>query len=125
MTNRDIKRRETFGLAAGSAAAFLLGSVPASAQQPAIVKIGVVIPLSGAFASTGENIKAGADLAIEDINQAGGIKSLGGATIQLVEEDAGATVESSISAMNRALSGGIVAGVGTGISSPTISSWRS
>ena len=121
MTNHGIKRRETFGLAAGSAATFLLGSVAASAQQAATVKIGVVIPLSGAFASTGENIKAGADLAIEDINQAGGIKALGGAKLELVVADAEDSADKAKNAAQRLLSRerDLVGGMGAGFSGLT------
>ena len=37
------------------------------------VVIGAVYPLTGAVASTGQNIKRGIDLAVEDINAAGGV----------------------------------------------------
>jgi branched-chain amino acid transport system substrate-binding protein len=37
------------------------------------IKIGAVYPLSGALASTGQNIKKGIDMAVEDINAKGGV----------------------------------------------------
>ncbi len=43
------------------------------ASAPATIKIGAVYPLSGALASTGQNIKKGIDLAVEDINAKGGV----------------------------------------------------
>ena len=121
----EIRRRDFLGLAglaATAAAVPMLASCGSggAATGSGPIKLGLVIHKTGPFADTGRMMHIGAQIAVDEINQAGGIKSLGGATIQLVEEDAGATVESSISAMNRALSGGIVAGVGTGISSPTI-----
>ena len=57
----------------------------ATAQEK--VRIGVVLPLSGQFALGGQNVKRGYDLAAEDINKNGGVKSLGGAPIELVYAD--------------------------------------
>ncbi|MHC1760064.1 MAG: ABC transporter substrate-binding protein [Negativicutes bacterium] len=37
------------------------------------IKVGAIYPLSGAVASTGQNIKRGIDLAVEDINAKGGV----------------------------------------------------
>src|SRR5260370_19617671 len=62
------------------------GWVTESAAQSK-VRIGVVLPLSGQFAQGGQNVKRGYDLAVEDVNRAGGIKALGGAQIELVYAD--------------------------------------
>ncbi len=49
--------------------------VPQSAgAPPAAVKIGSVIPLTGRYASLGAQIKAGYELAIEDVNSRGGVQ---------------------------------------------------
>ena len=45
----------------------LLSAVPASAQQKT-VRIGAIYPLSGALASTGAEIKAAVELAVEIVN---------------------------------------------------------
>ena len=63
-----------------------LGLVTAASAQEKI-RIGVVLPLSGQFALGGQNVKRGYDLAAEDINKNGGVKSLGGAPIELVYAD--------------------------------------
>jgi branched-chain amino acid transport system substrate-binding protein len=47
------------------------------------VRLGVILPLTGATAQNGNNARKGTELAAELINQAGGIKSMGGATIKL------------------------------------------
>jgi branched-chain amino acid transport system substrate-binding protein len=47
-------------------------SQPATPAETTI-KIGAVYPLSGALASTGQNIKRGIDMAVEDINAKGGV----------------------------------------------------
>lgn len=57
------------------------------AQTPKEVKIAMLVPLSGPWARQGILEQMGARLAIDDINAAGGIKSLGGAKLTLVEYD--------------------------------------
>jgi len=79
------RRRLLTGAAtAGTALAF-----PAvlRAQTPT-VKIGVLHPVSGALAYSGAQARHGARLRIEEINAAGGIKSLGGAKIEPIYADA-------------------------------------
>ena len=49
---------------------------PRDGAQPAAVKIGVLHPVTGALAFSGQQCREGALMAIEDINKAGGIKSL-------------------------------------------------
>jgi branched-chain amino acid transport system substrate-binding protein len=63
----------------------LLGAAPADAADP--VKIGVIYALTGPFAVAGQDCKRGTELAADEINAAGGIKSLGGAKIELVFGD--------------------------------------
>ena len=55
------------------------------AQLPARVKIGVCQPLTGPIALNGQEVKAGADLAVELVNKEGGIK--GKTKIELVYGD--------------------------------------
>ena len=93
------------GIAALSiaAAAALLPSPPASAQ-PREVKVAVVVPLSGPWARNGELHLKGAQLAVDQINAAGGIKALGGAKMKLVIGDAGDSTEKAKNAMQRIVS---------------------
>jgi len=72
----DITRRTTVvGVCAAIASAAL--PITASAQSKDI-KVGFILPLTGAFAEAGQLIKSAVDMAIEEINGAGGIKSIGG-----------------------------------------------
>jgi branched-chain amino acid transport system substrate-binding protein len=57
----------------------------ARAEEP--FKVGVVVPLSGANAEFGNNIRNGMQLAADHLNVAGGIKALGGAQVELVFAD--------------------------------------
>ncbi len=56
--------------------------------QPAPIKIGLIHPVTGALAGAGGRCRMGGQLAIEDINAAGGIKSMGGAAIEALLGDA-------------------------------------
>lgn len=51
------------------------------------VKIGNILPLSGSAAPVGKIGQQARDMAVEEINAAGGIKSLGGAKIKMIYAD--------------------------------------
>jgi len=55
------------------------------------VKVGEVLPLSGPVAPQGSQLKAGSEIAADEINAAGGIKSMGGAKIKLIFGDSKST----------------------------------
>jgi branched-chain amino acid transport system substrate-binding protein len=61
--------------------------------QPKTVKVGVVSPFSGTMAEVGGDCRLGAQLAPNPINAAGGIKSIGGARIELWPADSETKVE--------------------------------
>jgi len=69
--------------AAASALAFPL----VGGAQPRSIKVGILHPVTGALAYSGQQCREGALLAIEDINKAG-IKSLGGARLEVLLGDA-------------------------------------
>ena len=81
----------------------------ASAQEK--IRIGVVLPLSGQFALGGQNVKRGYDLATEDINKNGGVKSLSGAPIELVYADNQGKQEVAIGETERLIQDGKVAAI--------------
>jgi len=84
------------------------------------VKIGVIQPLSGPNAQFGIASRNGTELAAQIINEAGGIKSLGGAKIELVSVDT-PTPNSAAAATQRLISRTKVAGVvGAFVSSTTL-----
>ncbi|MFL6581236.1 MAG: ABC transporter substrate-binding protein [Burkholderiales bacterium] len=65
------------------------------------VEVGLIAPMSGPYARQGQVMKMAADMAIETVNQQGGIKSLGGAKLKLVVFDAGDSVEKAKNAAQR------------------------
>lgn len=110
-------------LALAAAAAIFGGSwtTPARAQAKE-VKVAVVVPLSGAWARNGELHVKGAQLAVADINAAGGIKALGGAKLKLIVADSGDSTEKAKNAAQRLLSQepDLVGGTGAFVSSFTL-----
>jgi branched-chain amino acid transport system substrate-binding protein len=106
------------GVSAGCTPAGPAGSAPGQGQT---LKVGVLVHLTGPFAETGQMQQLGAQIAIDEINSAGGIKALNGAKLELVIRDAGTSVSDSVSAMQSLLaSNQLVAGIGTGLSSNTL-----
>lgn len=94
------------------------GSSGTAKSGPANIKMAIVEPLSGSFAQNGQAVLAGADLAVKQINAAGGIKSLGGAKLSLVKGDAGSTAQTAVSATRNILNdSSVVAGMGSWLTS--------
>jgi branched-chain amino acid transport system substrate-binding protein len=93
---KPIGRRGALSLAGATA---LAGK--ARADNPADVKIAMMVPLSGPWARSGLLEQMGARMAIDDVNNAGGIKALGGAKMKLVEFDAGDSAEKAKDAAQR------------------------
>ncbi|HXE88802.1 MAG TPA: ABC transporter substrate-binding protein [Hyphomicrobiaceae bacterium] len=102
--------------------ASLLGDGSAAAQQQKAVKIGVIVPLSGAWARQGQLVKMGAETAVAEINAGGGIKALRGAKLELVTLDAGDTPEKARNAAQRLIAQepDVVGGMGSWLSSFTL-----
>lgn len=88
-------------LALGAGAATLPTFRRARAQQPKEVKIAMLVPLSGPWAREGILEQMGARMAVDDVNNAGGIKSMGGAKLKLVEYDTQDSAEKAKDAAQR------------------------
>ncbi len=95
--SRGITRRSFLKAVGGTAVAVgVLGAIPIRAQTPT-VKIGVIYPLSGPLAATGEVLRAGVELARDFVNEKWdlpisigeweGIPSLDGAKIETIFAD--------------------------------------
>jgi branched-chain amino acid transport system substrate-binding protein len=74
----------------------VVGAVPARAAEP--IKIGMVVPLTGPIAESGKYAIQGAKLAIEEVNQAGGVL---GRPLELVTEDDQSANPTTILAFNK------------------------
>jgi branched-chain amino acid transport system substrate-binding protein len=120
MTKINTTRRALLGSFATVAA----GAGLARAQTPATpVQVGLLVPVSGIYAQFGILMREGAEQAVKDINAAGGVKSLGGAKIDLRIFDCGDTTEKAKNAAQRMVSDnpGLVAASGAYLSSFTLS----
>ena len=92
MQNSPTRRSVTAGLALGALAVPALHARSAKAQAKS-VKMAMIVPLSGPWARQGQLLRQGAEMAIDEINQKGGIEKLGGAKFELVAADAGDSTE--------------------------------
>ncbi|MCC6205260.1 MAG: ABC transporter substrate-binding protein, partial [Hyphomicrobiales bacterium] len=104
-----IKTAGSVGLA-GSAVA-LPGTVLAQ-NPPADVEIGVVYPLSGPTGPMGQNGVRGWTIAVDEINAAGGIKSLGGAKIRTLLRDSESNPKIGLAETEKLVRSNVVAIVG-------------
>ena len=93
---------------AASALAFPL----VGGAQPKIIKVGVLHPVTGALAYSGQQCRLGAIMAIEDINKAGGIKSMGGAKIEALLGDAQSQPQAGAAEIEKMNEAGVSAVVG-------------
>src|SRR5437879_12927133 len=73
-------------IAAGSLFAYGAITPPAAAAPPA-VNIGGLYPVTGSFGQIGQGCVNAARLAVQMVNDSGGIKALGGATLNLILSD--------------------------------------
>ena len=81
-------RRRFMGQASASFALASTGlAVPHIAQAASAVKIGLIHPATGWAAFPAAQLRYGAQMAIADINAAGGIKSMGGAPVEAILGD--------------------------------------
>jgi len=104
--------RRTFLYQSAAAAALVSAPWVARSQGATPIKVGVLHPVTGALAYSGQQCRLGALLAIEDINKAGGIKSLGGAPLQAVLGDAQSRPEAGSAEVEKMNEAGVAAIVG-------------
>jgi branched-chain amino acid transport system substrate-binding protein len=82
-----LHRRSFLKVAGAAAGAATLGFPLTLRAQGATVKIGAVHPITGPLAEPGQACRLGAQMAVEAVNAAGGIKSLNGAKLELIVGD--------------------------------------
>ena len=101
----------TVGTAAGTAAESTVGSAEPPSGEP--IRIGVLTSLTGPFTPWGVQVRDGMQLAVDEINAAGGV---GGRPLELVVADDQSNPEEGVTAIERLVEEGVVA-VGGVISS--------
>ncbi len=97
----------TSALAAGTMGFPLIGGA-----QAKTVKVGIIHPVTGFVAFAGSQGRLGANLAVEDINKAGGIKSMGGAKLEPLFGDSQSKVEVGVAEVEKMNEQGVAAYIG-------------
>jgi len=101
---------KTTGVVAGAAA---LGFPAVLRAQPREIKIGAVHPVTGPLAEVGQLQRLGGQIAVDAINAAGGIKSMGGAKLELLAGDTETRAEVARTVAERVINDGAVMITGT------------
>ena len=121
---KKVSRRDFIKSTAVATAATAVGTIGfpnvLRGAQPPEVMIGHIHPLSGFLGYLGNQLKNGCEMAVQELNAAGGIKSLGGAKIKLLTADSEGKPDLSIPAVERLDRQGVVALTGCLQSSVTI-----
>ena len=110
-----LSRRQFIATSALGAATIASGTLAMPAvlhAQSADVKLGLLHPVTGALSYSGQQGRIGAQLAIEEINAAGGIKSLHGAKIDPMYGDAQSTPDGGNAEVEKMNAAGVAAVVG-------------
>jgi branched-chain amino acid transport system substrate-binding protein len=87
LSKRQSRREFLLKTAGGALAATTFGAIPLRGWAADPVNIGGLYPSTGSMAQIGQGCVAAAKLAVEMVNDAGGIKSLGGANLNLIISD--------------------------------------
>jgi branched-chain amino acid transport system substrate-binding protein len=120
---RNWTRREFLkagALAGGAAAIGSMGFPSILRAAPKEIIIGHIHPLSGFLAFDGKELANGIELAVKEINEAGGIKSMGGATLKVLAADSEGKPDVAIREVERLYNEGAVAISGCYQSSVTL-----
>ena len=115
---KKMSRRTFLKVSATAAATTVVSGFPTflRAQAPEI-KIGSIQPVTGVISDIGISMRRGNQLAVENINARGGIKSMGGATLRLLLADTEAKEEVARLEAERLIKEGAVCLVGPFLSS--------
>lgn len=122
MDSKKIDRRTFIKTAVGAGMTIsTLGfpNIVRSAKAPGEVEIGVVHPMTGSAGPMGQNAIRGWNIAVDEINEAGGIKSLGGAKIKTLLRDSESDPKVGVAETEKLVKTKVVAIVGAWNSSVT------
>jgi branched-chain amino acid transport system substrate-binding protein len=121
---RGITRREFMKSTAAMSLVAAAGTVGfpnvLRGASPQDIPVGHIHPLSGFLGFDGQELRNGLRLAVKEINDKGGIKSLGGAKLKLLDADSEGKPELAVSAVERLKREGAVAVMGSYQSSVTL-----
>ena len=99
----------------------LLGGGDEGGDDTGPIKIGMIVPTSGSSAPTGASMANGAQMAVDEINEAGGV--LDGRMLELVVADGACDAQQAVASANKLVSSEVVVSVGgycSGATLPTL-----
>ena len=105
----------------GCSGGLLGGSADDGGDTDGPIKVGMVVPTSGSSAPTGAYMQNGAQMAIDEINDAGGV--LDGQKLELLVEDGACDAQQAVAGANKLVSSGVKISVGgycSGATLPTL-----
>ncbi len=86
------------------------GEASGSDEEP--IQIGAIHPLTGGLAEDGNSMSSAVQMAIDDINEAGGIQSMGGRQLEFVAADSEGSAEVAQTEAQRMIDDGVSAIIG-------------
>ncbi len=120
-SHKGMNRRDFMKTTALTGAALGTLGFPAILRAaPKEIPIGSIHPLSGFLAFDGKELQNGLLLAVKEINDSGGIKSLKGATLKVLTQDSGGKPDLAIRAVEKLYNEGAVGIIGCYQSSVTL-----
>ena len=99
-------------VATGAALAGALAAPRIGGAQARHVRIGLLHPVTGFVAYSGAQSRLGGQIAIDEVNAAGGIRSMGGAKLEAILGDTQAKVEIGVAEVEKMNEAGVAAIVG-------------
>jgi branched-chain amino acid transport system substrate-binding protein len=102
----------------GCSGGLLGGGSGSEGESAGPIKLAMVIPVSGSSAPTGKYMENGAQLAIDEINEDGGV--LDGRELELIVGDEACDAQQAVASANKAVSAGAVVSVGGYCSGATL-----
>jgi branched-chain amino acid transport system substrate-binding protein len=99
---RGWSRRNVIGLAGGATAMLAMPSIRGAQSAPAdTIRIAAPLELSGPAAGFGSVYYNAAKMTVDEINKAGGIKSLGGAMLEIIAEDTRSDLQRTLEVIDK------------------------
>lgn len=117
-SRRDVLKAGGSTLAVAAAATIAAPAVLRAQAQT--IKIGAINPLTGALAYNGNQAKAAFQMAVDDINATGGIKSMGGAKLELLVADAESKPDVAAAQVDKLADAGVACLIGCQASALTL-----
>lgn len=106
-----MKRRDFMQLSIAATAATAWQGALGQGGRPAPIRLGMVVPMTGRFASYGASGVPGAQLAVKIINEKGGIASLRGAPLELIVTDSKGDAKVTVAEVDRLINEQKVVGI--------------